>query len=349
MNIDSDVFLCQVVDIDNIYQNTIDFENIQSQHHYFTSRVGISVSEISYIRKESVIKVPYLVDDIFKYNYLFYVNNNKTYYCFINEMEYISDSATAIHFEIDVMQTFMFDYSLGQCYVDRCHVDRWVDPSTPIKNLLDEGLTTNDYTQIDKIKLYEYRDAYLIVSSVPLGNLGNSVSGGTGGTIIPPKDMPSNPKLSGDNLAFVQSIYNGAIQGYTQYRVFPSVTIAQAILESGWGKSGLAKQCNNLFGIKADSSWTGEKRLWTTTEYRPDGSSYETKAWFRVYPSKDASVLDHAKFLKDNSRYTQAGVFNATTANEQIRCIANAGYATDPSYANQVIEVMRDSNLYIYD
>lgn len=100
---------------------------------------------------------------------------------------------------------------------------------------------------------------------------------------------------------FLASIKQGAIQGWVQYGVLPSVTAAQAILESAWGQSSLSTQGHNLFGIKG--SYNGQSVNMKTSEW--NGSSYITiTAAFRAYPDNATSVVDHGYFLYSNSRYS---------------------------------------------
>lgn len=143
------------------------------------------------------------------------------------------------------------------------------------------------------------------------------------------------------NQSFINSIVNGAKQGFTTYHVFASVTIAQAINESGWGGSHLAKTDNNLFGIKYpgnhDPSIKISKGSWATD----DGGTY------CHYQSTSDSMLDHGFFLKNNSRY--AAALTATSAAAQVKAIAAAGYATASDYAQITIGIIQDNNLIQYD
>ncbi|MCI3028848.1 glucosaminidase domain-containing protein [Desemzia sp. C1] len=66
---------------------------------------------------------------------------------------------------------------------------------------------------------------------------------------------------------FLEQIRQGALQTFETYNILPSITAAQSILESNWGKSKLARECLNLFGIKADQSWQGDKKAYSTKEY----------------------------------------------------------------------------------
>ena len=150
---------------------------------------------------------------------------------------------------------------------------------------------------------------------------------------------------------FIEEIKDEAIKNYKEYKILPSITIAQAILESSWGESDLAQIYNNLFGIKADSSWKGEYVTLETFEF------YDTKIEdkFRVYSNKNQSIKDHAKFLVDNQSYKQYGVFEATTYIEQAYALQTAGYSTaednsgQKRYAKDLIELIRQYNLQLID
>ncbi|SCH93869.1 MULTISPECIES: glycoside hydrolase family 73 protein [unclassified Romboutsia] len=152
-------------------------------------------------------------------------------------------------------------------------------------------------------------------------------------------------------IIFINKIEDIAIKNYNEYKILPSITISQCILESGWGNSELAKQGNNLFGIKADSSWDGEKISMETSE------NYDDKiiATFRVYPSVDQSIKDHGKFLKENPRYEKNGLFEAKHYTTQAQALEDAGYSTKENeygekiYADMLIKLIRKYNLQLVD
>ncbi|MDO4718828.1 MAG: glucosaminidase domain-containing protein, partial [Propionibacteriaceae bacterium] len=129
------------------------------------------------------------------------------------------------------------------------------------------------------------------------------------------------------------------------------MTIAQAILESGWGESKLTKEANSFFGIKCFkrvSPYQDGCYNIATKEYDSQGHSYGTSAWFRKYRSAERSVLDHGHFLRNNSRYANA--FKYTNNPDRFAFeIHKAGYATDPGYTSLLISLMRQYNLYRYD
>lgn len=118
--------------------------------------------------------------------------------------------------------------------------------------------------------------------------------------------------------------------------------LGQAALESGWGKHqpkmADGTSSNNLFGIKANSSWTGKVAEVTTTEYI-GGVARKVTAKFRAYDSYEDAFKDHAKLLSQSPRYSQT-VAQADTAQGFARGLQKAGYATDPAYADKLTKVI---------
>jgi flagellar protein FlgJ len=151
---------------------------------------------------------------------------------------------------------------------------------------------------------------------------------------------------------FIAASVAGAQRGWREYGVPPSVTIAQAVLESGWGRSGLASVDRNYFGIKCQNGGYGRLadgcHVYRTTECTKAGVCFATSATFRTYPTQSHSFRDHGSFLRVNSRY--AGAFAHTRdANRFIWTVWKAGYATDPNYYTKVTGIMAAYDLYRYD
>ncbi|MGX4601017.1 glycoside hydrolase family 73 protein [Faecalimicrobium sp. JNUCC 81] len=150
---------------------------------------------------------------------------------------------------------------------------------------------------------------------------------------------------------FIKKIESGAKKNYKKYKILPSITVAQAILESGWGESELAKKSNNLFGIKADNSWDGEFVEVSTLENHND----KINAKFRKYNHVDDSIYDHGKFLEENKRYEENGLFKAKNYKDQAQALEDAGYSTkkdkkgNPVYADVLISVIKRYNLQKLD
>lgn len=130
--------------------------------------------------------------------------------------------------------------------------------------------------------------------------------------------------------------------------LFPSVMIAQAALESGYGQSELSSKYNNHFGIKADKSWNGPSVTLNTPEFI-NGVYKMLKGNFRVYSRPSDSFKDRIKFLKENPRYAKYGVFTAKTPQQQTQALENAGYATSPQYNETLDSIIAKYNLQQYD
>jgi flagellar protein FlgJ len=120
-----------------------------------------------------------------------------------------------------------------------------------------------------------------------------------------------------------------------------ALILAQAALESGWGKREVrgddGARTFNVFGIKADRSWTGAATEATTTEV-VDGAPQRVKAKFRTYTSYQEAFSDYAKFLTSNPRYSAA--LSARDPTKIAHALQRAGYATDPDYAGKLVRVM---------
>ena len=145
---------------------------------------------------------------------------------------------------------------------------------------------------------------------------------------------------------FIQRIGNAAAADMVVSGVLASLKIAQAIFESGWGTSVLATQANALFGIKADSRWSGRVFNVQTREFI-DGASTTVNANFRAYDSWEHSNADHTAFLVGSPRY--AAVIGERDFRKAAIAIHAAGYATDPEYADKLIRIIERHSLTDFD
>lgn len=131
-------------------------------------------------------------------------------------------------------------------------------------------------------------------------------------------------------------------------KILPSIIVAQAILESARGTSELARHANNLFGIKGN--YNGSSYSVNTKEFL-SGRWTTVKAAFKKYPSYRESISDHGSFFTSTSWRTKnyASVLNATDYKTQARALQSSGYATDPQYANKLINLIETNNLSSLD
>lgn len=147
-----------------------------------------------------------------------------------------------------------------------------------------------------------------------------------------------------DKLDLVEKFGAAAKASQQKYGVPASITIAQAILESGWGESQLAKQCNNFFGIKDVDHESYQE--FPTTEYSKGRKTREL-ARFEKYPSFESCFAAHARLLSIADRYQPAMAADnpRSFALQLLAC----GYSTDPSYPDKLIALVRQYALTRFD
>lgn len=143
---------------------------------------------------------------------------------------------------------------------------------------------------------------------------------------------------------FINTIAPMAVKAMKKTGVLASLTISQAILESGWGKSGLTLVSNNLFGIKG--SYKGQSVNYPTKEW-VSGQYVSTTGRFKKYPSWEESVNDHADIFVRLERYHN--LLGVTDYKEACRLVKKDGYATSPTYTETLISIIETYNLMVYD
>lgn len=141
---------------------------------------------------------------------------------------------------------------------------------------------------------------------------------------------------------FISRLLRPAQEAAQQSGLHPHLILAQAALESGWGKREIpaadGSPSHNLFGIKATGDWRGKTTEITTTEYI-NGVKQKVKAAFRVYDSYEHALSDYAKLLTKNPRYR--GVVQSGSPEQGAKALQAGGYATDPAYAKKLIAIIQ--------
>ncbi|MFO8025430.1 flagellar assembly peptidoglycan hydrolase FlgJ [Thiohalophilus sp.] len=142
---------------------------------------------------------------------------------------------------------------------------------------------------------------------------------------------------------FVETLWPLARSAAKELDAAPEALVAQAALETGWGKymlrDGDGQPTFNLFNIKAGHNWQGNKVMKQTLEYR-DGLPVQERAPFRAYSSLEESFNDYVQFLRSNPRYGEA-LQQSASPEQFIRSLQRAGYATDPEYADKILDIMQ--------
>jgi len=159
-----------------------------------------------------------------------------------------------------------------------------------------------------------------------------------------PGATSANPAASITSNEFVQKMQPYAAAAAKTLGVSPEALIAQAAVESGWGKKVLktadGNNSFNVFNIKAGSQWTGPTLVKDVNEYM-HGRMVKSAEKFRVYSSYDEAFTDYAKLIGNSSRY--AGALNQDTAGFAAG-LQQGGFATDPNYANKIMGVVNSSS-----
>ncbi|MHC8408472.1 flagellar assembly peptidoglycan hydrolase FlgJ [Pseudomonas sp. TMB3-21] len=147
---------------------------------------------------------------------------------------------------------------------------------------------------------------------------------------------------------FVNTMLPMAKEAAERIGVDPRYLVAQAALETGWGKSVMRAQdgssSHNLFGIKASSNWKGDSARAITSEFR-NGAMVKETAQFRSYDSYKDSFHDLVTLLQSNDRY-QDVLKSADNPEQFVRELQKAGYATDPNYANKISQIAKQMTSY---
>ncbi|WP_155591138.1 glycoside hydrolase family 73 protein [Lysinibacillus cavernae] len=153
-----------------------------------------------------------------------------------------------------------------------------------------------------------------------------------------------------DEMQFIDDIAPIAVAISQQNgEILPSVTIAQAILESNFGKSELAINGNNLFGIKG--RYQGDSIKMPTLEYK-NNKSYTIEAEFRAYPDWKSALMDHHQLLLEGTSWNAQQykeVLTATNYQEAAYALKKNNYSTDPLYPEKLIAIIEQYNLGKYD
>ena len=156
------------------------------------------------------------------------------------------------------------------------------------------------------------------------------------------KSLPSFKSAAfTDAQSFVEQLYPVAQEAAEKLGLDPKALLAQAALETGWGKHMIhnvdGENSHNLFGIKANRSWQGDRAVIDTVEFE-QGIASTKKQPFRVYANFGDAMHDYVNFIQKNPRYEQA-VSQTDSPQSYFSELQKAGYATDPEYANKVISV----------
>ncbi|WP_316368196.1 flagellar assembly peptidoglycan hydrolase FlgJ [Candidatus Thiodiazotropha sp. CDECU1] len=182
---------------------------------------------------------------------------------------------------------------------------------------------------------------WLHPSALARSQLANRVESNKGAAAVQPSADIDSPE------SFVEALWSAADSAAKELGLPTEALLAQAALETGWGghvmQSADGRSSHNLFGIKADQRWSGDRVRQETLEFEQD-VAVRRREYFRTYASFDESFRDYVAFLKQNPRYTEA-LQSTQDAAEYFKALQDAGYATDPDYAQKIVRVMQGTEM----
>ena len=241
----STIMILNNVPLDTTYNHTLWFDNASSQSAYFQSKVKYTFSAQSYQRKErGSMSIQVSADDIYDCNYLMFQNTSfgsKWFYAFITGVEYVNNATALVTFEIDPMQTYLFDVELKQCFVEREH------SSTDVAgdNILDEPVSTGDMVISDITDLY-VPTSYCGVIAQAGSISGHPVGGTKSGLFTGVEYNAYNIDTPSDVNDFADALYqisvNNLNDGVVSVFMMPTVFADPSKLPSGSHDAELTKQ-----------------------------------------------------------------------------------------------------------
>ena len=170
------ITVCSGVRLNSRYEHSIAFDSLAEQKAFFMGRAVKTFTAYSYVRKSWTLKVAATMEEAKTWNYLFFENGTgtKTYYYFINNVEYLSDNHVELTLEIDVLQTYQFDYTLLPCFVERQHTETDVFG----EHTIDEGVDIGEITTNSKFDVPYMQDLAILMLSTINPEGGTEMAGG---------------------------------------------------------------------------------------------------------------------------------------------------------------------------
>jgi flagellum-specific peptidoglycan hydrolase FlgJ len=194
-----------------------------------------------------------------------------------------------------------------------------------------------------------------------LGKLASEVTKQLGGSSAPKKGLQASSLKNLSNADVIKKVGSLFTADMKKSGILASVSLAQFILESGYGKSELAQKANNCFGMKkslSGNTWTGSvwdgKSVYTKKTQEDDGTGkhYTITADFRKYPDIEKSIADHSAYLlgaKNGSKKRYAGLKGCKNYKKAVKIIKAGGYATSTTYVEKLCSIIEKWNLTKYD
>lgn len=254
--------------LENDYKHTIWFGDPEgdntktNQTNYFLSKKvkNFDFANLTYIRKDSSVKIPAHYDDVIGANYVMYQNSNETkwYYAFITDIRYINESVTELILETDVIQTWMFAYKVQPSFIEREHVSDDTIGANTYPELVETGEYINQYTEVEEMQKLNFADETYIVVAVSENGMDLTVPNGA-------------------------RVYNGVFSGF-YYLVFATASECESYIRRIQNNTAdviysIFLMPKDLFKVPSDH----EGDVW----FKPSGSNFN----MAYLPYNESAVL----------------------------------------------------------
>lgn len=324
------------VPLDNTYQHTLYFASAAAQQSWFNNRVKYTLQNQYYTRlNRGIIRVAVLADNIYDCNYVMYQNTgfgNKWFYAFITSVEYINNEVAEIRFEIDVIQTWLFEFHLQPCFIERMHTAT----DNIGENIAPEGLELGEYLFPDGITKDDITDDLIIIAAVTDTQSATDGSTYYGGVFSGSTLYAFNPTDEIGINTFLSS-YNTRPDAITSMYVAPKNFIVGTVPQGGKKLSSFSDVMAYNFEILSSEALTANK---TINGYTPHNKKLYTYPYnfFRVFTPTGNKMTMRYEFC-DN--LTPSLVFGCTVL-LPVQLIARPmnykGFGTDPGDIQVVLD-----------
>lgn len=234
----TDIYLINSPEQDSNYNHTPYFTSLTAQLNWYASKRVYTIDNANYQRKNNNLKVNYHIDDVALVNYVMVNNGEKWYFYFVMDKVYINERTTELVLRLDVIQTYLFDFQLGYCLLERIHTKRYDSNGNVILEPMysEEDFSSGEYSPFAATDIYNYKDkgSYIITSSDLLGS-GSQGSGGSGGSVI-----PTSPAIS--NITEGLFLFAKAKEGFSSV----PYDLGDGYLTIGYGVTNQKEEYNSL-------------------------------------------------------------------------------------------------------
>lgn len=299
--------ICRGVKLNSRYEHSIHFANTAEQAQYFAGKVVKSFPAYSFVRKSWDLKVEATMQEAREWNYLFFnhPNSNKTWYYFINNIEYVSDSTVRLFLELDVIQTYFFDFELLPCFVERQHTPTDAIGEHTVEENLDTGELVNNgvynYGNLSNLCILVLSTLNPATQANILGTVTDDVFSGMGVFAVPHgKEIEWMLMLS-------QLETDGQLDAIVNMWMYP-----QALVELAEGYDWGEGTCIPVGGVKM-LDLTVAKKLDTLAGYEPKNNKLFCYPYNFLYMTNNAggsAVYHMERFEHDPCRFTVHGAIS---------------------------------------